>query len=414
MAVASRQAALVMSYLRQQHWIAIVWLSLCLGCTRCAAPPSGAQRFQFTPVGSPFPSTDLIDLEFLPGQEGAAIVLGKGGTIYFMTAAFAPLSQTAQVAVAGTGEQGLLKVVADPAYAQNHFIYLYLTAPGGGQNQVDRFTVQVDSGAGSFGLTDRQRIIEFPKSDSPSPGSNHNGGGLAFDSAGRLLIGVGDGGGSGSADPAAEIGQDPSTRLGKILRVNPNRTPGEGGFTLPSEGNSGPVDTFPEIFALGLRNPFTLVAREVAAFIGDVGASGFEEINLADTAGLNFGWPFAEGPADNPMYQDPIHGYAHGDTRFNAEDPEGSATAVTPKSIMLGTFYSGPRYDEALDNRLIYAEFYAGWVRGLELDSNNKVLSDRHLTHLAGMTALKQGPDGFLYAVSLFQSDRLLKLELVD
>lgn len=386
-----------------------------LGCARCSSTgPAGPVGIVFTPVGESFNATDLIDLEFLPGQGGEALVIGKGGTLYYVTVALTPLSQTATISVADSGEQGLLNVAADPEYAINRLIYLYFTSPDGSQNQVDRFTVDVNVNAGSFSLSDRQTIITFPKSDSPSPGSNHNGGGLLFDADKNLIIGVGDGGGSASADQGAEIGQDPSTRLGKILRIIPNRSAGSGGFSIPEEGNSGPVDSLPEIYALGVRNPFTLAARDTAIFIGDVGSSVFEEINLINGAGLNFGWPLAEGNSDDPNFRNPLHGYAHGDVAFINDDPETSADASTSKSLMVGTFYDGSQYGGALAGHLIYAEFFAGWVRGLRLNGANEVVSDSHLGHLAGMTSLQQAPDGFLYAVSLFGSDHILRLDLDD
>ncbi len=369
----------------------------------------------FTPVGSAFGDVDLIDLEFLPDQNGEAIVIGKGGTVYYMTRDFAPLAATVSISVNDGGEQGLLNVAADPDYATNGLIYLYLTAPDGGQNQVDRLTVTVDVNAGTFTLTDRQTVIAFPKSDSPNPGSNHNGGGLLFNADGEMIIAVGDGGGSGSTDLDAELGQDPSTRLGKLLRILPIKTAGTGGFEIPAGGNNGPTDSEPEIYTLGLRNPFSITARGNVIFVGDVGAGTFEEINLVDTAGLNFGWPHAEGDSNDVQFQNPIHGYAHSEANIFIEaDPESTASPSGSKSIMVGAFYEGPQYNGVLSNRLIYAEFFAGWVRGLELDANNDVIGDRHLGHLNGMSSLQQGPDGNLYAVSLFASDRILRVELAE
>lgn len=377
----------------------------------------------FTPVGSAFPNIDLIDLEFLPGQGGELIVIGQDGTVYYVTSGFSPLSDTESIDVLNSGEQGLLSVEADPDYDSNRFIYLYFTLPDGSANQVDRLTVNVDVEAGTFSLSDRRTILSFPKSDSPDPGDNHNGGGMAFDEDGNLTIGVGDGGGGASADTDAAIGQDTTTRLAKILRVVPSRTIGAGGFSIPTGGNGCSECTLPEIYSYGVRNPFTLAFGNGAIFIGDVGADAFEEIDLADTGGLNFGWPLSEGPTSDPGVEGPIHGYSHTDEAFINEDEDTTAALKvkrhngvdhgdSDKSIMVGAFYTGSQYGELLSNRLIYSDFYHGFVRGLGLSDGNAVTDDDHFGHLTGMTSLQEGPDGFLYAVSLYGSDQILRLDL--
>ena len=326
----------------------------------------------FTPVGSVFPNIDLIDLEFLPGQGGELIVIGQDGTVYYVTSGFSPLSDTASIDVLNSGEQGLLSVEADPDYDSNRFIYLYFTLPDGSANQVDRLTVTVDVDAGTFSLSDRRTIISFPKSDSPGPADNHNGGGMAFDEDGNLTIGVGDGGGDASADTDAAIGQDTTTRLAKILRVVPSRTNGTGGFSIPTGGNGCSECTLPEIYSYGVRNPFTLAFGNGALFIGDVGADAFEEVDLADIGGLNFGWPLSEGPTDDPDFRTPIQSYSHTDTTFVDEDEDARNAALKLKqhngvvhpsgrnqSVMVGAFYAGSQYGSLLDNRLLYSEFYA-------------------------------------------------------
>ncbi|MFO1520151.1 MAG: hypothetical protein U1F57_10890 [bacterium] len=65
-----------------------------------------------------------------------------------------------------------------------------------------------------------------------------------------------------------------------------------------------------------------------------------------------------------------------------------------------------------ITNRLIYSEFFAGFVRGRLLDGNYQPIGDTHLGHLTGMSLLQQGPDGFLYAVSLFGNNHVLRVDL--
>jgi len=376
----------------------------------CGSSATVAPSITFAEVGSSFGTSNLIDLEFLPGQNGELIVIGKDGTVYYVNSDFSPFAQTASVSVLDDGEQGLLNVAADPNYTDNKFIYLYFTSSDGSQNQVDRYTVNVDVNVGTFSIDDGQTIITFPKSESSNPGTNHNGGGLVFDDEGNLLIGVGDGGGGASADTSEGIGQNVTIRLGKLLRVVPSRDAGTGGFSIPSGGNNTLSGALPEIYSYGLRNPFTLAFGNDTVYIGDVGQSRYEEIDAATTGGQNFGWPDTEGPTTNSNFVSPLYGYDGSAADFVSEDPE--AVSVGSRSIMVLNYYTGDQYLGHLSNRLIYSEFYVGFVRGLELNDSNTIIADDQLGHLTGMTSLQEGPDSFLYAVSLFGSDKILRVNL--
>lgn len=392
----------------------LLWLGLCgfsfwpFGCSKTK------DIVAFTPVGASFGTADLIDLEFLPGQSGESIVIAKNGTVYYVTRDFAPLTPTATVGVLDEDEQGLLNVAADPNYATNHFIYLYGTEPTGDGNRLERYTVSVDVAADAFELTDPQEVEIFSKTVSPSFDGHHNGGALLFGDDGALYLGVGDGGGDAGEDPILALAQDGTNPLGKIHRILPNRNPGEGG-TLVSE-----------IYGRGFRNPFTAAFGPQGLFVGDVGATSVEEIDLLPEQGLNFGWPITEGPSSLFDFENPIQSYRHTDNKFAKEDPtesdfdviEGDADETSnPQSVMVGTFYQGGKYDEKLDDRLIYADFFQGWVRGFKVKEDDgvfKIDDDKHLGHLNGLTSLQVGPDGFLYAISLFGSDHILRLDLVE
>ena len=188
--------------------------------------PGPKNLIQFTPVGDPL-ADDLTDLEFLPDQNGEAIASSKGGELFYLRADFTALNETPQVDVEDGGERGLLGIAADPDYATNHFIYLFYTADNisPDRNRVMRYTVAVDTATGSFELTEPHLIIQFTKSQSPNPASNHNGGALGFDAAGNLWIGVGDGGGGASFSTTFNIAQDLDVRLGKIHRIIPDDGP---------------------------------------------------------------------------------------------------------------------------------------------------------------------------------------------
>ncbi len=384
-----------------------------------------APQVVFTPVGADI-AGDLIDLEFLPGQNGEAIAIGLGGTIYYLRSDFTPLAQTASIPVDDDSEQGLLNVVADPDYASNGQIYLYYTVQGSNPdiNRLTRYGVQVDVNNDAFELVDAQDIIEFNKNQAPDPANNHNGGSLVFGTERQLFIGVGDGGGGSSADTNEELSQRYEISLGKVHRIVPNEnTPG---FTIPScqgipgtgpDDDSTCDDTPTTVYSVGLRNPFTIVVDEdFDLFLGDVGADTFEEINCVYFANENYGWPHCEGDCEprQSRFQDPIHGFAHSDETFDNEDPEENRVGG-PQSIMVSAYYLGSGYGGRFTGKLIYNEFFDGWVRLLTLDAADRVIGDDHLGHQEGLTGLHESPvDGLLYGTSLGGSNKILRLDLVD
>lgn len=148
------------------------------------------------------------------------------------------------------------------------------------------------------------------------PFPNHNGGQLLFLPDGTLLLGLGDGGGSG--DPLG-AGQDLTTALGAIIRLDVR----DDGARVPADNPFVSVDgAAPEILAIGLRNPWRMHLDEPRGevWIADVGQSEREEINrvtLRELPGANFGWALREGSlpylGEEPEgHVPPVHDYAHG------------------------------------------------------------------------------------------------------
>jgi glucose/arabinose dehydrogenase len=184
--------------------------------------------------------------------------------------------------VTSGGEQGLLGLALHPDYPQVDRLFVYYTRASDRANVVSEFQA---------GDAASERVVL----EMPDFASNHNGGMIAFDLDGKLLIATGDGGGGG--DPM-EAGQDLTPPLGKILRIDvdsgdPYGIPDDNPFATTH-------DALPEIYHYGLRNPWRFsVDRETGdLWIGDVGQGAWEEINLARAgqAGLNFGWNLVEGP----------------------------------------------------------------------------------------------------------------------
>ena len=185
-------------------------------------------------------------------------------------------------------EEGLLGLAFDPQYRENGHIYVYYSASRPRRSVISRFAASPDDPNKADPNSERI-VLEVRQ-----PFSNHNGGHLAFGPDGYLYIGLGDGGSGG--DPEGN-GQNPSTLLGSILRIDVSRLDSVGSYVIPLDNPFvGTAGARAEIWAYGLRNPwrFNFDRETGELWAADVGQNRFEEIDLIKP-GLNYGWNVMEG-----------------------------------------------------------------------------------------------------------------------
>lgn len=193
------------------------------------------------------------------------------------------------------------------------------------------------------------------------PYGNHNGGQLLFGPDGYLYIGMGDGGSGG--DPL-ENGQDPSTLLGAMLRLDvDSATPYAIPWDNPYVGAAGRD----EIWAIGLRNPwrFSFDRDTGDLYIGDVGQNAWEEIDYQEAGwpgGLNLGWDCKEG----------THAYEFDEACSEADlvDPIAEYGHDAGRSVTGGFVYRGELYPN-LQGRYFFADFVNGRIWSLAKDPSN-------------------------------------------
>ena len=133
------------------------------------------------------------------------------------------------------------------------------------------------------------------------PQFNHDGGAINFGPDKKLYISLGDGGGAddeGIGHSSVGNGLDLSNVLGTILRIVPRGSNSRNGqygipITNPFLGHNAIPN---EIYAYGFRNPFrfSFDRENGRLFVGDVGQSDIEEINVVKKGG-HYGWRIKEG-----------------------------------------------------------------------------------------------------------------------
>ncbi len=185
---------------------------------------------------------------------------------------------------------GLTSLAFHPDFVRNRRYFLKMHTPRG----QGRLAVQiVERKATADGLRDAGEpskvLLRIPVVS-----DIHNGGHLAFGPDGFLYVGMGDTGPQG--DPRGH-GQDLSTLLGKIHRIDVDHAEGDRPYAIPADNPfREQAGARPEIWAYGFREPwrFTFDSSTGELWVGDVGQGLYEEVSIV-RRGENHGWNVLEG-----------------------------------------------------------------------------------------------------------------------
>jgi Glucose / Sorbosone dehydrogenase len=341
---------------------------------------NGAQALSLQQIGS---FKEPIYVTSDPGNPERLFVVERGGAILLLqNGEVKPFADISSVVSCCVGERGLLSIALAPDFDSSGRFFLDYTGKVGEPGEIH--VAEMVAGGNSAALTTlRDAIPPIPHEKN----ANHNGGQLQFGPEGALFISTGDGGGS---NDELHNAQNPSSELGKILRV---ATP-------------GPLAT-PQVWSLGLRNPFRFSFDRAtgAMLIGDVGQDAREEVDLALAPGLgqgaNYGWNCMEGglpgPATDPQcatpppggYTPPIFEYPH-------EDPENGGAFGC--AIIGGFVARGTDMGSAF-GRYVYGDLCQGDIRSFALSA--PALTDRSEgVHVENLNSFGEDSCGRLYAVS--------------
>src|SRR5918995_129101 len=275
--------------------------------------------------------------------------------------------------------------------------------PPVGDGRGGRFFVNSTDPEGDPRIQESRRDADDPRVADPGtrrellrieqPFENHNGGLLLFGPDDLLYVGSGDGGSGG--DPMRN-GQELSTLLGKLLRIDPNPADGRP-YAIPS---SNPFVDEPgargEIYSYGLRNPWRFSFDRVggALSLGDVGQDAIEEIDLVAreaSRGANFGWSAFEG--NEPFNED-------------QEAPDAVSPALTypldGACAVTGGYVVRDESLRSLYARYLYGDFCVGELRSFTARPGRDAADDRLLgVDVPQLSSFGEDNRGRIYAVSL-------------
>jgi glucose/arabinose dehydrogenase len=329
---------------------ALAAVALAVASVSCHTPAGGAPAVRTVVDGLEFPTAIAFD------SAGNMYVNERPGRIRVVRGGELAPRPLAEIPTTVTGETGLLGLALSP---DEDYLYAFVTDPSGETNEVVRLPV-------------RGGRIETIVSGLPAD-VYHNGGGVAFDGDGMLLV-------SNGEQHSSARAQDPDVLGGKVYR-----------FT--SEGAVAPDGPFGDsaALAIGLRNPFGLAVDPVSgnAFVTENGPSAHDEVDRIVPGG-NYGWPLVSGRAeglagetsDMPgAYQDPLLDY-----------PD----IVVPTGITFADLRTAP---VSLRGDLFFATYGEEAIHRVRLSSERTAAaSDEVFAHVdEPVVALAWGPRGLYF-----------------
>lgn len=339
-------------------------------------------------------------------------------------------------------ENGLVGLALDNDFETNHFLYVNYQANTANEGRLSRFTVNADV----LDMTSEKILVKW---EIQKDYCCHTGGDIKMDAKGDLWTSVGNNtmNRSDDNDPLAYVdesiagandqGHSANTNdlRGKLLRIHPNA---DGTVSYPAGNFKDFFATLysaddlakikPEIYAMGLRNPYTIAVDNVKGWVawGDVGPDInklTEEWNFITKPGF-MGFPYFAGAEGNPNYKfkldkDPAA------PMNTSKDNTGVQKLPPAQGAMIGyqqaAAMTGPIYRWSASQtspKKLPAHFDGKWLVtdwknpiGIKVvtvdEAGAKVLSNETFwagSIAANPLALTTGPDGILYLLE-YNSD---------
>ena len=318
--------------------------------------------------------TNAVGLTFVPGTNLLCVWEREGRVWSFVNSSnvaqkklVLDLSNQCQ----GWDDSGLLGLAFHPGFATNRFVFLYYTWVVPGTVVGDAYTrpptfsagayhdrlVRYTLGTNGVALTNSETLLLDQTGDS----AWHNGGGMFFHPTNGFLYWT-DGDDADTANTQVITNKllsgvfriDVDRRGGSISHAPP-RQPANGmatNYFIPNDNPFvGQSNVLEEFFCLGLRSPHRLTEDPGTGriFIGDVGASAREEVDIIESgeSGLNFQWSTIEGlngdlvPPFPGVNRRPALDYPHTDGNF---------------AVIGGYVYRGSQFAADLAGKYIFGD----------------------------------------------------------
>ena len=313
-------------------------------------------------------------------------------------------------------DHGLLGIAVDPNFAVNGYVYLLYTYEndaldysGPKTARLTRVTATGDTASPASEVTILGTAVgagcnSFAAGTDciPSENPSHSIGSVRFAADGTIFVTTGDGASFNVVDDDALRSQNLDSLAGKLLHIS---TTGAGISTNPFWNGSASSNRS-KVWAYGLRNPYRFNLRPGTStiYLGDVGWSSYEEINVA-SAGVNFGWPCYEGNYRQGGYEPK----ALCQSQYS-QIPSPITFAILPWehsgggfAATGGTFYTGSDYPAEYQGSYFFGDYGQSTIRNLRVDTSNKLIAGPFdfVQQADGPVSIGIGPDQNLYYIAI-------------
>ncbi len=317
-----------------------------------------------------FPELEIqrpVEFMFAPGSQDLFIATERA-QIWHVDTTTSPANQHLVADMKEHFEKpgNVLGFAFHPKFDQNRFIFINYNEGG-----------QEDLGAhiARFEVTEERPyklISESKKVLIQWPAGGHNGCTLAFGPDGYLYFSTGDGAVPDPPDSRYYTGQDNSDIMASIQRIDVDREADGKPYAIPPDNPFiNQINTRPEIWAFGFRNPFRMAfdQRSGELWVGDVGWEQWEMIYYIRRGG-NYGWAATEGP--NPRVLTDIERAPGPILPPMMAHPHSEAASMTG-----GQVYYGSRYPD-LHGAYVYGDWETGRIWALR-NRADQIVSHREL-----------------------------------
>ena len=327
--------------------------------------------------------------------DGRALVTSKQGTLHILNGQkFDEVALEGMPKVFTGGQGGLLDIALHPQDANKPNPRVYMTVATG-TSEANRTTLVQ-------GVFDGKKVTGIKtlfQVSTDKSGGQHFGSRLLWLPDGTLLMSVADGG-----NPPLRIGdrlareqaQNPATHLGSILRLTDEGKPAPGN-PLAAKG------ALPEIWSMGHRNIQGLARDPVSGRIWatEHGPYGGDELNLV-AAGGNYGWPLQSYGADYKTHE-PVG-------KHEVAGMNNPSVAWVPSPAPSGlAVYSGDKIP-AWRGSVFSGGLAAKDIRRVVVNAAGQVTGQDRLAIGERVRDVRQGPDGYLYALTDESNGKLLRI----
>lgn len=276
-----------------------------------------------------------------------------------------------------TSDDTAVDLIFHPRFADNGYFYIGSNGKAEDGSKTEAGKVKKKSRIVRYTMERKAPYaVDFTKGtvivDWDSDG--HNGDACAFGNDGMLYVTSGDG---TSDSDTNVVGQDMSTLLAKVLRIDVDHPDPGKQYSVPKDNPFvGLQGARPEIWAYGMRNPWKItVDRKTGdVWVGNNGQDLWETAYRIEK-GANYGWSVVEG--SHPFYTK----RKLGPTPLVAPTVEHHHTEA--RSLTGGIVYHGSKHPE-LQGAYIYGDYSTGKVWAVRHDGKKVVwhqeIADTRLT----------------------------------